>query len=313
MKKPREHELESLSESFILKFFSSWVCNKLNPDYGLNFKITIVRKNEVTQDIFFVQLKATDGIKKNLEFIDIDLDVKHLLNFLKIPLPVILILYDAEAESGYWLNFQSYCRNNFDKKDSNWKKSKYKRLKIPISNELNDRNIFETEIKNSITKNMCVFTDSLSWDEGYDEILPDSVKLEKLLGKNEIDNIKRRFHLTGLYFQQGDQEKVYDQIFKIYKQNRQDRYHLQAILGLITCQNPLQYDINDNLHKLSIEGISLAEILNETFYQKLFIFLKNYFEYFKLILPKMEFDSSTHQQMDQFRILMFYLPLSQVQ
>ncbi len=287
MKRPREHELETISESFLYKFFSSWVCNKLTPDYGLDFKITIAKENDVTPDMFFVQNKATDNIKKGLEFIDFDIDVKHLLNFLKIPLPVILILYDAEEERGYWLNLQNYCRNILDKNDISWKKQKSKRLKIPISNELKDRKIIESEIKNSLKENIRYITDSFSWYEGYEAILCDTEKLEKLFVKKEIDNIKGKFHMTGLYFQQGDQGKVYEQFYNIYKQNRQDYYHLQSILGLITCQNPLQYDINDNLQQLSIEGISLAETLNEMFFQKIFTFLKNYFEYFKLIIPKM--------------------------
>ncbi len=317
MKRPREHELETKSEAFLLNFFSSWVCNKLNPDYGLDFKITIVKENQVTQDIFFVQNKATDNIKKDLEFIDFDLDVKHLLNFLKIPLPVILILYDAVEECGYWLNLQNYCRNILDKNEVSWKKQKTKRLKIPITNELKDRKVLEIEIKNSLKINMRYFTDSLSWSEGYEAILSDTELLEKLLVKKEIDNIKGRFHMSGLYFQQGDQEKVYEQFFNVYKQNRQDIYHLQSILGLITCQNPLQYDINDNLHQLSIEGISLAETLNESYLQKIFTFLKNYFEYFKLILPKiiLLFRKSNIEKQglsDDF-LLKFYIDSEQVE
>lgn len=46
MKRIRKHELETLSDTFLETFLSEWVCNKYKPDYGLDYKITIV-ENEI--------------------------------------------------------------------------------------------------------------------------------------------------------------------------------------------------------------------------------------------------------------------------
>ena len=58
----------------------------------------------------------------------------------QVPLPILLVRYDAVERIGYWVNTQKYIEK-LDSINPNWREQEYIRLKIPLENQLSDLNM----------------------------------------------------------------------------------------------------------------------------------------------------------------------------
>ena len=288
MEKPRSHEINDEAKNYLRSFFSPpWNVEEIIPDYGLDFRITIVEEGKVTENFFFIQLKGTDNLKEIKDHFVFDIDVKHLLYFLKFIDPIIFLLYDTQTNSGYWINVQQYCRDVLNKEDSNWINQKYKRIKIPKNQILTDLDSIKKNILTGIIENSRTFTEKLEWYEGYEKELNNIEKIEELINKEEIDAIKKRIHVSILYFKMDDSEKMQEQFYAIYQQHRNDMNHLQAILAILTCSNIFSiFDIRPFL-RLCKEGIKISKDLDNELYFDVFTFFWNYYISFSLIKEKL--------------------------
>lgn len=310
MKRPRAHEIDEEAKNFLRNFFSPlWIVEEVNPDYGLDFRITIVEDKKVTEKFFLVQLKGTDSIKSTKDYIVYDIDVQHLLVFNKILAPILFIIYDTQSHNGYWINIQKYCREILDDEDPNWINQKYKRIRIPKDQQLNDLNVIKKVIINAIKENLRFFTDRLEWHEGYERSLDNIEKIEELINKDEINAIKKRIHASILYFKMDDLDKMQEQFFAIYRQHRNDENHLQAILAILTSSNLFSiFDIRPLL-RLCEEGHELAKQLNLELYFDIFTFFKNYYISFSLIKQKLPVLISRVQSINKSIPVDYYIKL----
>lgn len=111
----------------------------MKSDYGVDYQVQIFKERIPTGLEFGVQNKGTDNIGKisngNIKF---SMKTKHLVDYLKLPYPILLHRYDAQNRQGYWLNLTEYCQNILDKKKPKWKEQKTVSCDIPISNRLED-------------------------------------------------------------------------------------------------------------------------------------------------------------------------------
>jgi len=82
-------------------------------DYGLDAEIrTFTGSGEPETGTILVQIKSTDNIKelpKKNRF-TFDLSKRDLEYWLREIVPVILLLYDAKEDVGYYINLQEYFR-----------------------------------------------------------------------------------------------------------------------------------------------------------------------------------------------------------
>lgn len=161
MKRPRSHEISSISEGYLQNTFAKWVLNPLYKDYALDYMVTIVENRIVSNFDFYIQLKSTDSIKIIENFIDFDIKTKFLKFYNQKPIPVLIILYDTNSERGYWLNIQKYIREILDVKKPKWKTQKYIRLKIPKTNTLNDLTSVKEEIVSYFHESITYFSKKL--------------------------------------------------------------------------------------------------------------------------------------------------------
>lgn len=288
MERPRSHEIDNEAKNFLRNFFSPpWVVEEINPDYGLDFRITIAEEGKVTERFFFVQLKGTDLIKKTKKHIVFDIDVKHLLYFNKFVDPILFVIYDTNSDYGYWINIQQYCRDILDKKDPNWINQKYKRIKIRKDQKLTNLDVIKNNILNAIKENSREFTDKLEWYEGYEKNLNNVEKIEELINKDEVNAIKKRIHASILFFKMDDIKKMQKQFLAIYQQHRNDENHLQAILAILTSSNVFSiFDIRPFL-RFCEDGIEISKKLDKKLYLDIFTFFKNYYIAFSLIKQKL--------------------------
>lgn len=288
MEKPRSHEIDEEAKNYLRSFFSPpWNVEEINPDYGLDFRITIVEEGKVTENFFFIQLKGTDKLKETKDYIVFDIDVKHLSYFIKFIDPILFLLYDTQTNTGYWINVQQYCRDILNKEDPNWIDQKYKRIKIPKGHILINLDSIKENIFIAIKENSRTFTEKLEWHEGYENELNNIEKIEELMNRDEIDAIKKRIHLSILYFKMDDSEKMQEQFYAIYQQNRHDENHLQAILAILTSSNVFTISDIRPFLKLCVEGIKTSKSLDNDLYLDIFTFFKNYYISFSLIKEKL--------------------------
>lgn len=287
IKRTRSHELETLSEAYLLSFFSKWVCNKYNPDYGLDYKITIVENEEVTKYFFFVQNKATDNIVIKDNEINFVLDVKHILSFIEIPIPILLILYDAQNNSSYWLNLQRYYKEVLINEEEDWVTQKTKTLKIPLENKLRDLKIIKDMIITSSKELFRSITFEYEWFEGHERVLGTPEKVDKIIKKYESDFIQSNIFASLLNFRKGDLEKTEEHLYIVYKQKKEDLTHLQTILSIILFSLPT-LGINPQFFiDLLNEGLELAIKLKNKVYENTFRFFISYTEAFLLFMEKL--------------------------
>ncbi len=142
-KKPLSHKIDENAMRILHSAFDNiGVVNRIDPDYGIDFKITLLDKNdEVTPKAFQVQLKGKEGVEfvRENKFVSIQMKKSRIKYCMDIySEPVFLFVIDVKEYNLYWLYMQGYP----DKKqpESDWGdlvSKGSKSLCIPIENCIN--------------------------------------------------------------------------------------------------------------------------------------------------------------------------------
>jgi hypothetical protein len=85
----------------------------VSSDYGYDGSIvTFNSKGEVENGVIYIQLKATDKIKKGktAHSAEFRVDKRDLAYWGDEPFPVYFILFDAKSERAYWIYFQKFVQ-----------------------------------------------------------------------------------------------------------------------------------------------------------------------------------------------------------
>jgi hypothetical protein len=113
-------------------------------DYGYDAAIrTFLETGEAENGEFYIQVKATDGIKysRKHQGYELTLEKRDLELWLSETTPVIIVLFDALRNRGFFLNLHEYfTRNRLVLKEIH----KYKQVFI------NSKNIFTPEVVRQI-------------------------------------------------------------------------------------------------------------------------------------------------------------------
>lgn len=284
MIKDKNQEIRDRAEALLKNFFASWPFNPLPDDYGLDFFITVAENTLILEKYnFLVQLKGSESISYKKEHFAFTMDVKHLVSYLKIPIPVLLVIYDVNTEVGYWINIQRYCRNILNIESPKWIEQKNKDLHIPLENQLADISLIKQEIIESTNENMRLYVENLKWPEGYESIMDNPEEIKKVIDKSEIENIKRRIQTSILYFRTNNLREMQEQFFEIYKLKRKDVHHLQATLAIMTTSNIFTEKLSTFI-SLTNEGLKISKEIGEQTYEKVFMFFSHYYKSFELIV-----------------------------
>lgn len=142
-KRTRDHIIADLSanhvEGHILR--CGYTAERVVHDYGVDlFMTTYSADGELENDIVLFQLKATDRLKRTSDGTAavVRADQRDLEWWLAETFPVILVLYDAQADRGYWL----YVQEQFEKeKKSLARDRKSINVPIPVENVLSEVSI----------------------------------------------------------------------------------------------------------------------------------------------------------------------------
>jgi Domain of unknown function (DUF4365) len=115
----RQHIIADLSSNFVERqvLLCGHTAERVYSDYGIDLTIrTYNSHGEVENGLIFVQLKATDHLKiqSKSNTVAWRIDARDLRAWLSENLPYILVLYDAQANVGYWLYIQEFFAQQID-------------------------------------------------------------------------------------------------------------------------------------------------------------------------------------------------------
>lgn len=115
-RRTREHVIADLSVNYVERqaLLCDFSVERVRGDYGYDVLLfTYDSDGYLEEGLVFIQTKATDhprvSKKRNAVVFRIDLiDLRHWLSELA---PVILVVVDAKAYTGYWLHLQEYFKH----------------------------------------------------------------------------------------------------------------------------------------------------------------------------------------------------------
>ena len=115
-RRTREHVLADLSANYVEKqaLLCGYTAERVRLDYGIDLVVqTFNRRGEVESSRLLFQLKATDRITTlaSANAVSCRIEQANLVHWLEEPFPVVLVLYDAKRDTGYWLYVQHHFAN----------------------------------------------------------------------------------------------------------------------------------------------------------------------------------------------------------
>ena len=115
----REHVLADLSANYVEKqaLLCGFTAERVRLDYGTDLIVqTFNRRGEVEGGRILFQLKAANRVKPlaGTNAMPCRIDTADLALWLQEPAPVVLVLYDARTDGGYWLYLQQHFAGQTD-------------------------------------------------------------------------------------------------------------------------------------------------------------------------------------------------------
>lgn len=138
MKRPRPHSIDTEAQILFLRSLpSSWVVNKLQLDYGLDYHIEVFDDEEPTGIFFHVQLKGSTSPKYINESLALSFEVDKLTYYFdKVPTPVFVVVADLKNEKCFWLFIQRYIQRTLYPQKPRWRAQRHVNIHIPTRNQL---------------------------------------------------------------------------------------------------------------------------------------------------------------------------------
>jgi len=111
----RAHVIADLSVNYVERFViqEGHSCERFEKDYGYDLQIFTFENGAFENGYVYLQIKATDDLKlvKEDSAIAFPADRADINLWNGETYPVILVVWDAKTEIGYWLYIQPYLKN----------------------------------------------------------------------------------------------------------------------------------------------------------------------------------------------------------
>lgn len=118
-RRTREHVIADLSVNHVERqvLLCGHTVERVVHDYGIDLELaTFTRKGEREIGLILLQVKASDRLRlrRGPASFSFRIERRDLVLWLGEPMPVILIIYDAQKNVAYWLYVQSHFRSRKD-------------------------------------------------------------------------------------------------------------------------------------------------------------------------------------------------------
>jgi len=143
-KRTNEHVKEDISINFVegIILQKGWKCQRIGgTEYGIDIDVEIFEKTKPTGMPFRMQVKSTDSLMIEQNYISYDIEIKNLNYLLGHYDPTVFLIYDKKNNKGYW-DFVKDIRDELDSRKPDWQKNRKKvRIKIPVTNIFNSQGL----------------------------------------------------------------------------------------------------------------------------------------------------------------------------
>lgn len=131
-RRTREHVIAAQSVNHVERFLidEGHTAERFASDYGYDLVLyTYDKEGYAEEGSLYLQLKASERLRASADSIVFDMDMRDYNRWMREPMPVILILFDAAARRAYWLYVQRYFAENPSRKPR--PKAKTVRVHVP--------------------------------------------------------------------------------------------------------------------------------------------------------------------------------------
>lgn len=149
MKRTNESLLEDISRSSLKTTLLSkgWIVKDIwERDIGLDMEVEITKAGKVTDNKFWLQVKAIEKKKETLEIISLQIKTKHIKYYEGCKLPVVIVFGIKKSDNNfdfYFLFAQKYIREVLSVDKPNWRKQKT--IMVKFNSKLELENIEDLE------------------------------------------------------------------------------------------------------------------------------------------------------------------------
>lgn len=143
-RRTREHVIACMSTNHVEQhiYDVGYTAERVENDYGYDLILfTYDNQGYVEQGCIFIQLKASEHLHSNPPNGEYKyrISIEDYNLWQNEPMPVFLILYDAEKRKGFWLYVQAFFEE--DQKRRPRKNAQSIQVNIPVINRINRRTI----------------------------------------------------------------------------------------------------------------------------------------------------------------------------
>jgi hypothetical protein len=143
-RRTREHVIADLSVNFVERTFlrCGFSAERVAHDYGIDLLLfTYNEAGEIENGHVEFQLKGSDRLRllaggHSISYSVASADLRY---WLFEPMPVILVVYDAKNEHGYWLHIQQYVADVTIRQERWTPEKQTVNVRIPTGNRLTVR------------------------------------------------------------------------------------------------------------------------------------------------------------------------------
>jgi hypothetical protein len=140
----RQHVIASQSANFIERFIidAGHTAQRVEKDYGYDLLVsTFDEQGYLEPGLIYIQLKASDApesTSSGVEYV-FDLAIEDYNLWIEEPMPVLLVLFDAQKRRAFWLYMQRYFGPDPSRKPR--KGAKTVRVFIPLQQRFGRRTV----------------------------------------------------------------------------------------------------------------------------------------------------------------------------
>lgn len=131
-KRTQQHVIEAQSVNHVERFIidEGHTAERTKSDYGYDLVLFTYDEEGYTEEgSIYIQIKACQKLNTSGDDFVFDVDVRDYALWTAEPMPVILILFDASENRGYWLYLQRYFAEDASRKPR--RNAKTVRVRIP--------------------------------------------------------------------------------------------------------------------------------------------------------------------------------------
>jgi hypothetical protein len=131
-KRTRQHVIAAQSVNHVERFIidEGHTAERQLSDYGYDLVLsTYDEKGFAEEGVVYLQLKASEKLTALGNNFVFDMDLRDYTRWMREPMPVILVLFDASKRRAYWLYIQRYFAQNPSRKPRQGAKTV--RVRIP--------------------------------------------------------------------------------------------------------------------------------------------------------------------------------------